>query len=213
MTDADAQSPNWKQVPPGIAEAELMQLFVPAVARGRPTKVGQPVTLEIVRGLTPDDIDSVAATTESAEPFALAKITSAHHEVARLLAKGEAREMVALHSGYTPEYVTKLQTDPTFMELVQYYAGQRDAEFAITAKRMATVGLLALDELQERLTETPTELTVPALLDIADTLLVKPNKVAPGSGAGGASGGVQVNIGFVTPPGAGHIIDAKVEQK
>ena len=216
MTDNAEQNPNWKIVPAAISEAELMELFVPAVARGRPTKVGEPVTLQIVRGLGPSDIDAIVATTESDAPFTLAKITSAHHEVARMLAKGEARHMVALHSGYTPEYVSKLQTDPTFMELVEYYSTQHGAEFVEVSKRMATVGMLALDELQERITDKPEELTTPALLDIAETLLVKPAKAASGAGTPGVgAGGVLINIGFQMPTqtAAGPVIDAKAEQK
>ena len=88
-------------------------------------RVAQPITLTAVRELSRADLLRLA--TEPSAPVAapaLQRLRAPHHAAARLLAAGKSAMEVAVIVGRTPQRIRDLQKDPTFQELVAYYADQ-----------------------------------------------------------------------------------------
>jgi hypothetical protein len=166
----------------------------------------------VIRALTPDDLLAMEESTPIAGPTSLTTIRHAHHRIAQLLVEGAAPAKVSLITGYSPGYVTRLQSDPVFKELLAYYASQTEAVTADLRERLTTLGLSAMDELQLRLEEAPGEFTKKDLMEI-----VKQATPAIPAGQGGSAPGpgVSLNVQFVNAPPAASAapiptIDAKV---
>lgn len=120
----------------------------------------------------------------------LTKVTQRHHGLARLLAAGTTGRDAALIMGYTQVTVSILQEDPTFADLVRFYAEDVDAAYQSMNAQLAGVGQDALTELQRRIEETPEELGAVFLLDVVI-------KTADRTGNGPASKTTsEVNVNF-----------------
>jgi hypothetical protein len=80
-----------------------------------------------------------------------------------------------------------------------YYGTQAEAKYLDVHERIATLGMAALDELQERLEEKPEDFSNGALLKIATDLMdrsvTKPNAAPP-------TNGVSLSVTFVESPHA-----------
>lgn len=171
---------------------------------------GPPITKEplYIRDLTREDVLSVGkrAAYGSQQGQLTQKLRAPHHTLARLVAEGKSHPECSLITGYTVEYVVMLKRDPAFCELVEYYKGQVAQAYVNVHERLATLGTLAMEILQERLSdpEQAAKLSPGALREIMNDALdrsVAPSKV--NQGHGGFSGGAnapQININFV--PGA-----------
>lgn len=131
---------------------------------------------------------------------AVKTLRSPHHQLARLIAQGVKGPDIQMITGYTPSRISVLKGDPAFQELVSYYAGQTEEVFVDVHKRMAQVGVMAMEELQTRLEEEPEKIGVTTLMDIIDMThgpkaKVADQKLPPGQGAPPVS----LNITFHAP--------------
>lgn len=194
-------------------ELELMDEIVFGGAAGR--RPGAAVSIEVERGLRPDEVDDIAASRGKAPTQSIGQLKHAHHQLARLIAKGYDNFEVSAMTGYNPAYVSRLKTDdPAFRELLAHYSAERSVIHTDAVERMATVGVMALDEMQQRLTDDPAGWSNRELMELSDLTLVKPMQAlrsAAGTAAGAAP--VTVNVKFVGGPAQhpGPTIDLDLE--
>ena len=167
--------------------------------------------VEVIRPLTPDDLLGMDDGQIVSGPTSLSSIRHAHHRIAQLVVEGASPARVSLITGYSPGYVTRLQGDPMFKELLAYYAGQAEAITVDIRERLTTLGLSAMDEVQRRFEEAPQEFTKRDLMEIIKQAVPVSNG-APSSPAGPP---VSLNVQFVTatPPAEPMpVIDGKVSR-
>lgn len=180
-----------------LADLEAIALLAPPPARGRTAKA---VAFGAQRELNVQDIAALhapdAVVTRQAP---LQVLRYRHHRLARLLAEGHKHVAIAEMVGYTPGRISVLLEDPAFRELVEHYAEAVRDEYLDVHERLAALGVSAMEELQERLDESPKALSNKELQGIMETALdrsIAPNK-ASGASAGGGSGKTQIQINFV----------------
>jgi hypothetical protein len=80
----------------------------------------------------------------------LQRLKARHHAVVQLLVRGRKVIEISRQTGYSPTYVSRIQSDPIIQELLAYYARRRDEAFAYTVRREMEI-VSGLDELCERL--------------------------------------------------------------
>lgn len=139
-----------------------LDLAIPRVGPGRQAKE---VSVELVRELTVEDLNSPVAKIQAALPIKALRDT--HHALARLLATGMGEHEASLHTGYSASRISVLKADPTFQELLAFYRSQGEVGVADFRERMNVVGLTALSVLGERLEEKPDDFNVTQLREIA----------------------------------------------
>ena len=121
-------------------------------------QVAAPLSLEVVRELSPLDLLSLAdAPKGNTQPPPLQTIKARHHRMAQLLAMGRKIVDVAIIVGSTPTRIQQHMKDPSFKELVAYYQSNvLDADFETTNRvqtKLQDVAETATDLLAERLQE------------------------------------------------------------
>lgn len=163
--------------------------------------LGMVASIEFVRELTEQDLLEIEAhpMALAARP-AIANLRYLHHQVAKLLVKGESDVNVAFLTGYSTSYIGALKADPTFQELLGSYKAEADAVFVDTLERMKSVGLVALEELAERLTLQPELWSKRELMELTELMLGKAGSGQSPRGASNTGGGpsVAVNVKFVS---------------
>jgi len=125
-------------------------LFDPVVQpdrRGRPPKHGVPAPVK-----------------------PLYKIRHSHHLLAQLIAKGHKNVEVSSLSGYSQSYISTIQRDPAFQELIAYYSEQRKVLFSDVLERMKALQVQTIGEIQERLAEAPEKWSNRELMELAEML-------------------------------------------
>lgn len=138
----------------------------PPPARGR--KSSQ-LNIAKKRDLTEADIGALWDVPEGglkSETNQVLRIRNTHHALARLLAEGRKQVEVSAITGYSPSYISSIQNDPAFKNLVAYYKGQVEETFTSVHERLAALSMLSAEELQQRLTENPEEFTVRELNEL-----------------------------------------------
>lgn len=138
----------------------------PPPARGR-----KPAQLAAAkkRDLTEADVNAlwdIPAGGLQSETNQVLKIRNTHHALARLLAEGRKQVEISSITGYSPSYISTIQHDPAFKNLVSYYKGQVEETFVSVHERLAALSMLSAEELQARLTENPDEFTVRELSEL-----------------------------------------------
>lgn len=88
---------------------------------------------------------------ENEDPSDLKKIREKHHSVARMIAAGLNQRMVSQICGYTESYLSVLLNNPSMQELIELYRIQNGAAGQIIVEKLRTVGLKAVEKLEERL--------------------------------------------------------------
>lgn len=178
------------------------------IGLGEPTAI--PVTKEplFIRDLTAEDIASLSkrAAYGSQPGQLIQKLRAPHHTLARLLAEGKKHPECSIVTGYTVEYVVMLERDPAFQELVSYYKEQLVPIYLNVHERLASLGAMAMEIIQERMSdpEKVKTMTTGQLREIMNDALDRssaPSKVM--QGAGGFNGGQPapaINIQFVSGP-------------
>lgn len=116
-----------------------------------------------------DLVPSSSVSTQQAPT--IKRLKQIHHELARLIASGLSMAEVAASTGYSASRISILQKDPSFKGLVDHYKAHRDEIFCDVHKRMATLGLDAADELQERLETNPESFSVGQLTELMKATL------------------------------------------
>lgn len=135
------------------------------------------VHVEVIRELTREDLSRKSAREAGVPP--LRALRQAHHQLARLLAKGTPVVEVALVSGYDLEYIYSVQQNPTFQEILDHYRTIDYIAEADIKGQMTSTGQLALAELNRRLEEAPEDFSVTGLQTTVDLLLVQTRKGMP----------------------------------
>lgn len=126
------------------------------------------------RELEPADISRLVRGSLRTKPQVVKKIRHTHHNLARLIASGVRHEEISQITGYSPAYISSLSSsDPAFKNLIGYYQSMiseesREVQVSLNERLIAT-SMLAAEELQERLTESPEEFSVNELNDILKT--------------------------------------------
>jgi hypothetical protein len=169
-------------------------------ARGRKAA---PLAIEVLRELNVQDLDLIQNPPKvGVETRPLARLRHTHHMLARLLAEGRKNEECSLITGYSPSRISILQHDPAFKELVAYYSDQTKEVYLNVHERLASVGMAAVEEIQERLEVSPKEFANRELMELAEMALDR--SVTPGArnaAQGGGGNGNTINITFVKPQG------------
>lgn len=132
--------------------------------RGRP---GEDLQVQIVRELTLGDLELASTErndTSIAQPRA--RLGQRHHALARCLADGMSQIEAATVTGYNPQTVHILRNDPTFKELVEFYRGRKDAEYAEFHEQAAGLAVDAVVELRTRLEDTPEDISIGQLIEM-----------------------------------------------
>lgn len=121
----------------------------------------RPIVTCVIEGiLEPDDLRQIVgnalAPTEYIKPAEenpndLKKLREKHHSVARMIAGGMQQRMVAMISGYDEAYLSTLLNAPSMQELVEMYRIQNGSNAQLVIEKLQTVGVTALEKLQERL--------------------------------------------------------------
>lgn len=101
----------------------------------------------------------------------LARLRGIHHDIARQLASGLTPVEVAAATGYSLSRISVLQNDPSFKELLSFYASKKEEAFVDVQKRMAVLGLDAASELADRLETKPETLSNSQLIEITKVSL------------------------------------------
>lgn len=194
-------------------------LFGPA--QGAP---GAPCQIEIVRTLTPTDVEAIVAAAGPggnapaklpgpAQGPTLQSLRHAHHHLAQVLAQGASLADAALRTGYSIAYISNLKNSPAFAELLAHYAGVREEIFVDALKRLKALGISAMEELQERLALDPAGFSKREIMDLIKLSLV--DAPGPRSGAPGAPGGsaLAVNVTFVSSRGEAPKAEIELESR
>lgn len=135
-------------------------------------KMLSPLELEVLGGVDVSDlVERTTAELQTSEAPSIARLRQIHHEIARLLASGLTETEVAASTGYSLSRISILKRDPSFKELLAYYAARSEEQFLDVRKRLAILGTDAVAELQDRLDYKPDSLTNTQLIEITKTTL------------------------------------------
>lgn len=135
-------------------------------------KMLSPLELEVLGGVDVSDlVERTTAELQTSEAPSIARLRQIHHEIARLLACGLTETEVAASTGYSLSRISILKGDPSFKELLAYYAARSEEQFLDVRKRLAILGTDAVAELQDRLDYKPDSLTNTQLIEITKTTL------------------------------------------
>jgi hypothetical protein len=174
-------------------------------------RAAEPLTIELLRTLTTDDLELLRNPPRGQQPVPqIATLRHSHHRLAQLIAKGHDHATVALLTGYTQTRISQLCKDPSFAELLSHYASITEKQFIDVVERMKELGLDTLEELQARLESNPGAFANRELMELAELLIHKPMSVAAmrHQGPGNASP-VTLNVKFVAAEGQGLTIDGE----
>lgn len=133
--------------------------------KGRATA---PMVAVVEREATMEDLESLVEE-KGSKPALLRRLSDRHHSLARLVATGQTKGACAAMTGFSISRVSILMGDPTFAELVQFYRSQEEKIFRGVAEKLTGIASAALDELEERLEETPEDFSVNQLLEVVKT--------------------------------------------
>jgi hypothetical protein len=147
-------------------DAHATELEMPPRLNGR-----APARLEVayVRDLTSADV-SLLGTERGIKAPNRKRLRDRHHSLARCLAQGMKPWEASAVTGYSPSTISILQADPTFVELVAFYAEHEDAALAEFSQRASLVTLTALNNLQEIVENDEEPLTLEQNLTVVKTL-------------------------------------------
>lgn len=122
--------------------------------------------VEVVRDITPADL-ALLSTERAVKPPAIQKLRDRHHALARYIALGRSNAEMSLLTGYDPSRISILRNDPTFQELVKQYQSIEEDLVADFVDRATTLSISAVNEIQDRLEESPEDFSIPTLLEVA----------------------------------------------
>jgi len=123
------------------------------------------------RALETADLALLQSTSLGAKPPALKRIRAIHHQAARLMASGLKAVEVSAVLGFSQSRLSILKADPAFRELMDFYAEREDARFADVQESLKTLGLDAVQVLQQRLEEDPDDVSTKGLVEILTSAL------------------------------------------
>ena len=128
--------------------------------------------LEILGPIEPQDlIAREEGGLPTSEAPTIAKLRGIHHEIAQLLAQGLSETEVSAITSYSLSRISILKRDPSFKDLVAFYQKQKTEQFVDVQKRLATLSLDAIGEIQERLAEKPDSISTSQLIELSKVTL------------------------------------------
>jgi hypothetical protein len=156
----------------GISWDDLAQ-HVGTALRGRPATV---LTLGSIRPLTEEEVALGAELraqqrVPTSAPPEILRLRSRHHLIAQLLATGLKPTEVAFKMGYSISRISVLQADPMFKELLANYQGLQENREIDVRERLRLISIEAIDELQQRFDEKPSEFDNKELFTLAELSL------------------------------------------
>lgn len=136
-------------------QAELLVELDLGSARGGQAGINKaPLVVEVVRPLTGDDLPAITNPPPvAAQAVGIKAIRNSHHKLAQLLAEGKSGAEISLVTGYSQSYLSTIQGDPAFEELVSYYSSQRESIFVDAQERLRALGIDATERLQDHLND------------------------------------------------------------
>lgn len=190
---------------------ELLQEISLGSARGTHARVREEPQIEVVRALTPDDLPAIQAGAPVGGPLQVVKsLRYSHHRLAELVSKGMAGPEISLCTGYSLTYISSIQRDPAFNELVNYYSEQTRVVFADSLDRLKALGLDATEKLQEALGDPTVKWSPRELMELTELCLLGPITAAAGAKTPpGASANLNLEVRFVgARPAGGDVVEA-----
>ncbi len=112
-----------------------------------------PLHFAFARELTPAEARLAGTVNLGSAPSPIKRLSARHHALARALSEGMKPGIAAATYGYELSRVSILQSDPSFRELVEHYRKEIKHDGAQMRERLLALGVDALDELNERLTD------------------------------------------------------------
>ena len=184
-------------------DLDLMRSMIGSARGKRGSADTNPANLSYVRDLNAADMEFILNPPPlgSTTPY-VKRLRTQHHHLARLMSQGIHDNEVARITGYSISRVSILKQDPAFTELVTYYKSQADAQFVDVHHKLAGLGEAAVEELQERLEEDPTQFKTGDLLKIGEFALDR--STGPPKSRAGDTGTRKipvVQVSFHTPQG------------
>lgn len=129
----------------------------------------QSVPLETADGgaLTLADLERLRAEGPQKETQTpLKRLSERHHALARLLASGTRPGAASIITGINNAYISILQNDPSFKELIEFYRNEVNDEYRGMHAQLAGLGEDALEELRRRVEEEPDKIPFKTLLEV-----------------------------------------------
>lgn len=172
-----------------------------------------PVSAEVVRELTPEDLAMLTEERGEQKPkqlSTLSMLSERHRNLARLIAMGKTDWECSIITGYTVSRISLLKSDPAMKNLISHYREDKDIVYIQAQEKMAQANSTALDVLQERL-ENPEHVA-----EMSDAQLLKIiESTADRSGLGPTSKSevsVNVNIADRLEAARKRVHDAKMAE-
>lgn len=116
-------------------------------------------------------VDAATKTGPSQSVSPIQRLRTKHHMLAKLIAEGRKGPEIQLITGYTAAYISTIQNDPSFADLLTYYKQQLGEVYLDVHSRLAGLGLDIVDEIQSRLNTDPDSFTLKDLEEIGKMTL------------------------------------------
>ena len=146
---------------------ELEEILSGAATRGRRS------TLQVgkIEALTEEDL-LAANEADAIKPASLKDIRHSHHEVAKLLARGERQAVIHEITGYSASRISILQNDPQFADLVEHYSEIEEEAHVVSRadfhEKLSNLGHDSIGVLHQKLLDEPESFTPSELLKIVE---------------------------------------------
>lgn len=139
-----------------LAEQDLARVGNVVLASGE----GGPLTPAIL-----EEGQFVGGTSGQENLVSFDQIRARHHRIAQLLASGLKPVTVGRLVGFSPSFISNLQTSPAFQELLAHYSKEVADQFTDFVQSASEFSQEVLDELRTRLQENPKDFSVNQLLE------------------------------------------------
>lgn len=126
--------------------------------------------ITIIREMVEADLALINATPTGYAPPQLIRITERHHALARALALGLSPGVAAARCGYSQSFVSVLQQNPAFLDLVEIYRKEVNMQFVDHAEQLAGLATDAVLVIRDRLEADPDAFGTKTLVEIATAM-------------------------------------------
>lgn len=126
-------------------------------------RTSRPIAATQVRELIEADL-ALLATERGTKPVPITELRARHHALARALAAGMTQNEAAACTGYSVSRVSILCSDPSFRELLEFYRSEVRGNFDAGLEMMKVGHVVAVNELVDRIAETPEAVETPDLI-------------------------------------------------
>lgn len=178
-------------LPPALVD----ELDLGSARGGKAGQGRDELTVEVVRPLTTDDLPAIMNPPPVAAGLPVIKsLRHSHHRLAELIAQGKPSAEIGLVTGYSQSYITNIQGDPAFAELVAYYEGQKASIFVDAVERLRLLGLDATEKLHGKLNDETEFWSKRELMELIELALAPSLPARPGQGGFGPGAAPGTNL-------------------